>query len=226
MPQDLLQQVYEANMRLPALGLVSLTWGNVSGVDRKRGIMVIKPSGVPYSVLEPGKMAVLDLEGNKIFGGKPSSDTATHLALYRRFPALGGIAHTHSRWATIWAQAGMPIPVLGTTHADCFRGAIPCTQPLNCEQSQGEYEKATGEALADLFTPEQAELLPAGLSAGHGPCAWGSSPEEAVDHALVLEEIAMMAWHTLALDPRAVLPQHILDKHFSRRHGKDAYYGQ
>lgn len=226
MPQELLQQVYDANMRLPALGLVTLTWGNVSAVDRERCLVVIKPSGVPYAELTPERMAVVDLDGNRVSGGKPSSDTATHLLLYRRFPSIGGIAHTHSRWATVWAQAGLPIPALGTTHADYFSAAVPCTRPLTREETEGEYEKATGEAVAELLTDERALQLPAALAAGHGPFAWGRDAGEAVDHALVLEEVAMMAWHTLALDPRAALPQHILDKHFSRKHGKNAYYGQ
>ena len=226
MPQELLQQVYDANMRLPALGLVTLTWGNVSAVDRERSLVVIKPSGVPYADLTPGSMAVVDMDGKRIFGGKPSSDTATHLVLYRRFPSIGGIAHTHSRWATIWAQAGLPVPALGTTHADYFSAAIPCTRALTREETEGEYEKATGKAVAELLDDERALQLPAALAVGHGPFTWGRDAGEAVDHALVLEEVAMMAWHTQALDPKAVLPQHILDKHFSRKHGKDAYYGQ
>lgn len=226
MLQELLQQVHDANTRLPALGLVTLTWGNVSAVDRGRGLVVIKPSGVPYADLAPERMAVVDMDGKRVSGGKPSSDTATHLVLYRRFPSIGGIAHTHSRWATIWAQAGLPIPALGTTHADYFSSAIPCARTLTGEETEREYEKATGEALAELLTDEMALQLPAALAVGHGPFTWGRDAGEAVDHAQVLEEIAMMAWHTLALDPKAVLPQHILDKHFSRKHGKDAYYGQ
>lgn len=226
MLHDLLQEVYEANMRLPAHGLATLTWGNVSAVSRNLGLVAIKPSGVPYAELTPQSMAVVDLEGNRVSGGKPSSDTETHLVLYRRFSSIGGIAHMHSRWATVWAQAGRAIPILGTTHADYFCAAIPCTRPLTPEETENGYEQATGNALAALLTDERALRLPAALAAGHGPFTWGRTGREAVDIALALEETAMMAWHTLALDPKAVLPHHIAHKHHSRKHGKDAYYGQ
>ena len=169
MPQELLQQVYDANMRLPALGLVTLTWGNVSAVDRERSLVVIKPSGVPYADLTPGSMAVVDMDGKRIFGGKPSSDTATHLVLYRRFPSIGGIAHTHSRWATIWAQAGLPVPALGTTHADYFSAAIPCTRALTREETEGEYEKATGRPWRSCWTMNGRCSFPPRWRSGTAP---------------------------------------------------------
>ena len=227
MPQALRREVCEANLRLPALGLVTLTWGNVSALDAERGLVVIKGSGIPYADLTPAHMSVVDLaDGRCIAGPKPSSDLATHLALYRRFPVMGGVVHTHSRWATVWAQAGRDIPVLGTTHADYFCGPVPCARPLTLEETAAGYEEATGRALAELFTDESVLQIPAALAAGHGPFAWGRNAAEGVEHALVLEEIAMTAWHTLALEPEAKLAQHVLDKHFSRKHGKNAYYGQ
>jgi len=229
--RELKRQVYEANMRLPALRLVAFTWGNASGIDRERGLFVIKPSGVPYEKLTADDMVVMDLEGNKAEGRlNPSSDTPTHLALYNRFADVGGIVHTHSRWATIWAQACRPIPAYGTTHADYFHGPVPCCRALTRQETADAYEHHSGVIIAEHF--EQHGLnplhLPGALLQAHGPFAWGKDADEAVFHAAVLEEIAMMAFHT-ELVPQSAgqeMPSYILDKHFERKHGPNAYYGQ
>lgn len=232
MLEALKKKVWEANCLLPKYGLVVFTWGNVSGIDREKGLMVIKPSGVPYEKLTPEDMVVLDLNGNKVEGKlNPSSDTATHLELYKAFPTLGGIVHTHSRWATIWAQAGRGIPAYGTTQGDYFYGEIPCTRRMTPEEIAGEYEKETGSVIIERFTEAQepvlTENMPGVLVHSHGPFTWGASPEEAVHNAVVLEEVAMMAWHTEGIACNVEpMQRELLDKHFLRKHGPGAYYGQ
>lgn len=228
MTESLKQRVFEANMALPAYGLVTFTWGNVSGIDRQRGLVVIKPSGVEYEKMQASDMVVVNLQGDVVEGHyKPSSDTATHLELYARFPELGGIVHTHSTHATSWAQAGVAIPPLGTTHADYFAGAIPCTRPLTRDEVAGQYELETGKVIAETLAGIQPLHMPGILVAQHGPFCWGITPEQAVHNAVVLEEVAKMAWITGTLQ-RAQPPMddYLLHKHFSRKHGPDAYYGQ
>ncbi|MBL0297183.1 MAG: L-ribulose-5-phosphate 4-epimerase [Betaproteobacteria bacterium] len=228
--QALKQQVLHANLELPRLGLVSFTWGNVSARDAASGAIVIKPSGLPYETMGADDMVVVDPDGRVLEGTrKPSSDLATHLELYRAFPALGGVVHTHSNWATVWAQACREIPALGTTHADYFRGAIPCTAVLGEAQIRGAYEKETGLAIVQHF--RQAGIdpvqMPAVLVANHGPFVWGPDAEAAVHNAAVLELTAQMAFLTLQLNPQIpAMPAHLLDKHFLRKHGPGAYYGQ
>ena len=232
MLEELKQKVYEANMLLPAYHLVTFTWGNVSGIDREQGLFVIKPSGVDYEKLRSEDMVVLDLDGNKVEGRlNPSTDTPTHMELYRRFTNIGGVVHTHSRWATIWAQAGRDIPAYGTTHADYIYGPVPCCRDLTPEEVEEAYELNTGKLIANHF--EQLGLnpdhVPCVLARHHGPFAWGKDPINAVHNAVVLEEVAMMAWHTEALPEtqlRMSLPDHVRDKHFLRKHGPNAYYGQ
>ncbi len=231
MLEELKQIVLKANLALPKHGLVTFTWGNVSGVDRESGLMVIKPSGVEYEGMTAEDMVVVSLAtGEKVEGKwKPSSDTATHVALYNAFPQLGGIVHTHSRWATSFAQAMLDIPALGTTHGDYFYGPIPCTRPMTPEEIAGEYEKETGKVIIETFKTRsiQPRQVPAVLVAAHGPFAWGSDPENAVHNAVVLEELACMAFRTLALNPGVgPMQQELLDKHYLRKHGKNAYYGQ
>lgn len=229
MLEDLKQAVWEANLRLPKHNLVTFTWGNVSGIDRQKGLMVIKPSGVEYDALNPSDLVVVDLETGKTVEGdlNPSSDTDTHLVLYRAFQNIGGVVHTHSRWATIFAQAGRGVPVLGTTHGDYFYGEIPCTRRMTAEEIGGRYELETGNVIVERFRHLDPDSVPAVLVHSHGPFCWGKDAKEAVHNAVVLEEVAFMAWHNLALD--AALPpmqQELLDKHFLRKHGKNAYYGQ
>lgn len=229
MLEDLKQAVWEANLRLPKHNLVTFTWGNVSGIDRKKGLMVIKPSGVEYDALKPSDLVVVDLETGKTVEGdlNPSSDTDTHLVLYRAFQNIGGVVHTHSRWATIFAQAGRGVPALGTTHGDYFYGEIPCTRRMTAEEIGGRYELETGNVIVERFRHLDPDSVPAVLVHSHGPFCWGKDAKEAVHNAVVLEEVAFMAWHNLALD--AALPpmqQELLDKHFLRKHGKNAYYGQ
>ena len=228
MLKKLKEQVCRANLLLPKHNLVTFTWGNVSGIDRKRGLVVIKPSGVPYDKMEPEDMVVLDLDGNIVEGKwKPSSDTPTHLRLYAAFPGCGGVVHTHSRWATVFAQAGRAIPALGTTHADDFHGPIPCTRPLTDGEIAGEYEAETGNVIIETFRGRDPMGVPAVLVHSHGPFAWGKDPLEAVHNAVVLEEVAFMAWHTLALAPdKGEMQPSLLDKHYLRKHGPGAYYGQ
>lgn len=228
MTDALKQRVFEANMALPAFGLVTFTWGNVSGIDRERGLVVIKPSGVEYETMQVSDMVVLNLQGEVVEGHyKPSSDTATHLELYARFPQLGGIVHTHSTYATSWAQAGVEIPPLGTTHADYFAGAIPCTRPLSRHEVNGEYELETGKVIAAGLTGTDPLHMPGILVAQHGPFCWGTTPEQAVHNAVVLEEVAKMAWITGSIRRNQTpMDDYLLQKHFSRKHGPDAYYGQ
>lgn len=232
MLETLKQQVYEANMLLPKYGLVVFTWGNVSGIDREKGMFVIKPSGVPYEEMKPEDMVVVDIEGKKVEGKmNPSSDTPTHAELYRRFANIGGVVHTHSRWATIWAQVGRAIPAYGTTHADYFHGAVPCTRPLTKEEVERAYELETGKVIASHFEENglNPEHVPAVLVHSHGPFSWGKDAMKAVENAAVLEEVAMMAWHTEALPaaaPRGPMEAYVLEKHFLRKHGPNAYYGQ
>ena len=224
---SLKKAVYEANVRLFKSGLAVLTWGNVSAIDREKGLVVIKPSGVDYAELKPENMAVVDLCGNVAEGSmRPSSDTPTHLELYSAFADVGAIVHTHSPFATAFAQAKRPIIPYGTTHADCFYGEVPLTRELTGEEL-AEYEKNTGKAIIEAFAGKDPASIPAALVASHGPFAWGKSPAGAVDNAITLEEVAKMAYYTLALSPEAArLGQHILDKHYFRKHGANAYYGQ
>ena len=230
MLEKLKQSVYEANMELPRRGLVTYTWGNVSGIDREKGLVVIKPSGVRYEELTPDKLVVLDLDGKVVEGElNPSSDTKTHLELYREFPALGGVVHTHSPCAVAWAQAGRDIPCYGTTHADYFYGPVPCARALTPEEIDEDYERNTGRVIVEEFRARGIEPahVPAVICRSHGPFAWGADAAEAVYHAAVLEEVAHMALLTLAVDADAVpAPQHLQDKHFMRKHGPQAYYGQ
>ncbi len=227
---QLKQQVYEANMELPRRGLVTYTWGNVSGIDRERGLVVIKPSGVEYDELTPESLVVLDLDGNRVEGElNPSSDTRTHLELYRAFPALGGIVHTHSPCAVAWAQAGQDIPCYGTTHADYFYGAVPCARHLTKEELDEDYEKNTGKIIIETFTARGVDpaAVPGVICRSHGPFTWGKDAAQAVYHAVVLEEVAKMALLTRQVDPAAApAPQYLLDKHYLRKHGPAAYYGQ
>lgn len=230
MLEELKKAVYEANMELPKRGLITYTWGNVSGMDRETGYFVIKPSGVDYEVLKPEDMVVMDLMGNQIEGKyKPSSDTPTHIELYKKYPEIGGIVHTHSPYATSWAQAGRSIPLYGTTHADYFYGAIPCARSLKEEEIAGDYEKNTGLVIIETF--ENAGLnpmyTPGVLCTNHGPFTWGKDAAEAVHNAVVLEEVAKMSLNTELVNPKVTMaPDCIRDKHFFRKHGENAYYGQ
>lgn len=228
MLEELKRQVYEANMELPKRGLVTYTWGNVSGIDREKGYFVIKPSGIAYEDLKVEDMVVMDLEGNKVEGKyKPSSDTPTHLELYKAFEDIGGIVHTHSPWATSWAQAGRGIPCYGTTHADYFYGEIPCARSLTKEEIESEYEKNTGLVIIETFKDLKPLFMPGVLCSNHGPFTWGKDAAEAVHNAVVLEEVAKMSCRTETLNPNSkAIPQVLLDKHFLRKHGANAYYGQ
>lgn len=229
MLEQLKEIVCKANLALPKYGLVTFTWGNVSGVDREKGLMAIKPSGVEYENMTPEDMVVVSLAtGEKVEGKwKPSSDTATHVALYNAFPNIGGIVHTHSRWATSWAQAGRGIPAYGTTHGDYFYGEIPCTRKMTPEEIAGEYELETGNVIIETFEGKSPDDIPAVLVHSHGPFTWGTDPHNAVHNAVVLEELAFMAFHTEAITPgKETMQQELLDKHYLRKHGKNAYYGQ
>ncbi|EMH4029289.1 TPA: L-ribulose-5-phosphate 4-epimerase [Serratia marcescens] len=227
---ELKRQVLAANLSLPAYGLVTFTWGNVSAIDRQSGLVVIKPSGIAYEAMTLEDLVVVDLEGKVREGHrKPSSDTATHLALYRAFADIGGVVHTHSRNATIWAQAGQPIPALGTTHADYFYGDIPCTRPMSEVEIAGDYEGETGKVIIETFNQagRDPQQVPGVLVYSHGPFAWGKDAADAVHNAVVLEEVAIMAMATRQLAPAiAPMQPELLDKHFLRKHGKHAYYGQ
>jgi L-ribulose-5-phosphate 4-epimerase len=228
MLEELKQQVYVANMELPKRNLVTYTWGNVSGIDREKGLFVIKPSGVEYDELKPEDLVVMDLDGNQVEGKyRPSSDTATHLELYKAFPEIGGVVHTHSPWATIWSQAGRSIPSYGTTHADYFYGDIPCARSLTPEEIDGDYEKNTGLVIIETFKGLNPIHVPGVLCTNHGPFTWGKDAAGAVYNAVVLEEVAKMAYHTEALKPGVPqIPKALMDKHFLRKHGANAYYGQ
>jgi L-ribulose-5-phosphate 4-epimerase len=228
MLETLKKQVLEANLLLPKLGLVIFTWGNVSGIDRESGLVAIKPSGVSYEGMTAEDMVIVDLEGKVVEGKlKPSSDTPTHVELYRAFPHIGGVVHTHSRWATSFAQAGKAIEPMGTTHADYFYGAVPCTRALTPAEINGDYEKETGKVIIETFSQVDPDAVPAVLCRSHGPFCWGKTPEKAVETAAVLEEVSCMQYHTLGLN--SYLPpmqKELLDRHFLRKHGKNATYGQ
>lgn len=229
MLEELKQAVFEANLLLPKYDLVTFTWGNVSGADREKGLMVIKPSGVEYDTMRPEDMVVVSLKtGEKVEGDlNPSSDTDTHVVLYNAFPDIGGIVHTHSRWATTFAQAGQGIEALGTTHGDYFYGEIPCTRKMTPEEIGGKYELETGNVIVETFRDKSANDIPAVLVHSHGPFCWGTSPKNAVHNAVVLEELAFMAWHAKMLNPALPpMQQELLDKHYLRKHGANAYYGQ
>jgi L-ribulose-5-phosphate 4-epimerase len=224
---DLKQSVFQANLDLVKHGLVIFTWGNVSGIDRKKGLVVIKPSGVSYDDMKPEDMVVLDLDGNIVDGKlKPSSDTATHLALYKAFPTIGGIVHTHSTYATAWAQAGLDIPNIGTTHSDYFKDAIPCTRNMTEKEIKGEYEKETGNVIVERFSDLNAEYTPGVLVKNHGPFTWGKDARNAVHNAVVLEQVAKMAFISKQLNSNLSMNELLVEKHFYRKHGPDAYYGQ
>lgn len=228
MLEELKKQVYDANMLLPKHHLVTFTWGNVSGIDREAGLFVIKPSGVEYDKLSPGDMVVVNMEGEVVEGAyRPSSDTPTHLELYKAFPQIGGVVHTHSVWATSWAQTGKNIPCYGTTHADYFYGNIPCVRNLSKEEIQENYEKNTGLSIIEAFREKDYLAMPGALCKNHGPFTWGKDAMEAVHNAVVLEEVAKMAAYSQWIFPDIQeAPQEMQDKHYFRKHGANAYYGQ
>ena len=221
------KKVYEANLLLKESGLITLTWGNVSEIDRKKGLIAIKPSGVEYDKMCPEDIVITDLEGNVVEGElRPSSDLPTHIELYKNFPEITAVAHTHSRWATVFAQAGKSIPMLGTTHADTFFGDVPCTRAMTAEEIAGDYEKETGTVIVEAFSDKDPTAIPGVVVFSHGPFTWGNSALGAVKNAIVLEEVAMMAWNTLMLNNQATFQQELADKHYYRKHGAGAYYGQ
>ena len=230
MLEKLKQEVFEANLKLPKYSLVTFTWGNVSAIDRENRLVVIKPSGVSYEEMKADDMVVVDLSGKVVEGNfKPSSDTPTHIELYKGFPEIGGIVHTHSKWATAFAQAGKDIVAMGTTHGDYFYGDIPCTRKMTPEEIAGEYEKETGNVIVETFRKREiiAKEVPAVLVNSHGPFVWGKNADEAVHNAVVLEEVANMNFHAMQISPDAGrMQQELLDKHYLRKHGKNAYYGQ
>ena len=219
--------VFEANLDLVRYGLVIFTWGNVSGIDREKGLVAIKPSGVSYDEMKAEDMVVLDMDGNVVEGRlKPSSDTATHLELYKAFPCIGGIVHTHSTYATAWSQAGCNLPNIGTTHADYFSDAIPCTRDMNGAEVNGDYEKETGTVIVERFAQLNPEHIPGVLVKNHGPFAWGKNPHDAVHNAVVLEQVAKMASIAYSVNPKLTMNPLLIQKHFYRKHGTGAYYGQ
>ena len=226
--ERLKRDVWKANLKLPEYGLVTFTWGNVSGIDREKGLVVIKPSGVPYNVLKLEHMVVTDLLGNKVEGElKPSSDTPTHLALYNAFKDIGGVVHTHSPWATGFAQASSSVPALGTTHADYFYGDIPCTRRMTENEIKGDYEKETGNVIVEAFKGIDPMDIPGVLVNMHGPFTWGKDAGDAVHNSVVLEEISKIALRTIMINPQInSMDKTLLDKHFLRKHGSCAYYGQ
>jgi L-ribulose-5-phosphate 4-epimerase len=227
MLEELKEKVFQANLDLVKLDLVVFTWGNVSAIDRDKGLVVIKPSGVSYNDMKAEDMVVVDLEGNVVEGKlNPSSDTPTHLVLYKAFENIGGVVHTHSSWATSWAQAGKSIPALGTTHADYFYGPIPCTRKLTAEEVETAYEIETGNVIVETFEELNPDAIPGVIINNHGPFSWGIDANNAVHNAKVMEEVAKMAFASLQLNPNAEIDQFLLDKHYNRKHGKDAYYGQ
>jgi L-ribulose-5-phosphate 4-epimerase len=226
--EELKKKVLEANLLLPKRNLVIYTWGNVSAIDRKQGLVVIKPSGIDYDQLKADDLPVVDLDGNMVEGDlNPSSDTATHLELYKAFPEIGGVVHTHSPWCTKWAQAGKAIPAYGTTHADYFYGEIPCTRPLTSIEIANDYEKNTGTVIVETFKDLNPNFVPGVIVTSHGPFNWGKDPLKAVENAVIMEEIAKLAYYTQSLSPKIdSIDDQLLDKHFLRKHGKNAYYGQ
>ena len=228
MLEALKQEVFEANLLLQKYKLVLFTWGNVSALDKDSGLLVIKPSGVAYEKMKPEDMVVLDLDGKAVEGKlNPSSDTPTHIELYRNFPNVSGITHTHSKWATVWAQACLPIPALGTTHADYFYGEVPCTRALKQSEIEEAYERNTGRVIVETFAECDPDCMQAVLVASHGPFTWGKNARDSVENAVVLEEIAEIAYGSATLRTGlASMPQTLLNKHYLRKHGKDAYYGQ
>ncbi|OPJ64678.1 L-ribulose-5-phosphate 4-epimerase [Clostridium oryzae] len=228
MLEKLKEEVFKANMELPKRGLVLYTWGNVSGIDREKGLVVIKPSGVEYDELKAEDMVVVDLDGKVVEGNlRPSSDTDTHIELYKAFKDIGGVVHTHSEWATIFAQAGKGVPAFGTTHGDYFYGEIPCTRAMTAEEIKGRYEKETGKVIVETFKDLNPIEISAVLVKQHGPFTWGKDPAEAVYHSVVLEQVAKMAYYTMSLKKNSdPMDQNLLDKHFLRKHGANAYYGQ
>ena len=227
MLEKLKVQVLHANLDLVKHGLVIFTWGNVSAIDRGTGLVVIKPSGVTYEKMKAKDMVVVNLDGEVVEGNlKPSSDTATHLLLYRKFENIGGVVHTHSEWATSWAQAGLPIPAIGTTHADYFYGQIPCTRKMTKTEIEGRYELETGKVIVETFKDLNPDQVPGVLVNNHGPFAWGKSAGDAVHNAVVLEQVAKMAFRSIHLNPKTTMDKALLEKHFLRKHGDGAYYGQ
>jgi L-ribulose-5-phosphate 4-epimerase len=227
MLEELKQEVFRANLDLVKHGLVIFTWGNASGIDRTGGLAIIKPSGVSYDEMKADDMVVVDMDGNIVEGRlKPSSDTATHLALYRAFPNIGGVVHTHSTYATAWAQSGKDIPNIGTTHADYFKDSIPCTRTMTKAEIEGEYEKETGKVIVDRFAEINPDYTPGVLVNNHGPFAWGTDVHNAVHNAVVLEQVAKMAVISLSINPNLEMNEELIKKHFYRKHGANAYYGQ
>jgi L-ribulose-5-phosphate 4-epimerase len=229
MLDQLKEQVFQANLQLPKHGLITFTWGNVSGIDREQGLVVIKPSGVSYDVMKVEDMVVVDLKTGKTVEGslKPSSDTPTHIELYKAFPNIGGVVHTHSRWATSFAQAGRGIMALGTTQGDYFYGEIPCTRKMTKAEIEGEYEKETGTVIIETFKDKDPDTMPGVLVHSHGPFTWGTDAMDAVHNAVVLDEVAFMNFHAMMLEPGVPpMQQELLDKHYLRKHGASAYYGQ
>ena len=228
MLEELKREVLKANLMLPEYGMVTFTWGNVSGIDRDSGLIVIKASGVSYEKMTEEDMVVVDLKGNIVEGKwKPSSDTATHIELYKAFSDIGGVVHTHSRWATVFAQAGKEIMPMGTTHADYFYGPIPCTRAMLTEEIRGEYEKETGKVIVECFGGMDPNSIPGVLVYSHGPFAWGKTATEAVHNSVVMEEVAFMNWHVMQMNPQGTsMQKELLDKHYLRKHGENAYYGQ
>ena len=227
MLEALKKEVCEANLELVKHGLVIFTWGNVSAIDRTSGLVVIKPSGVAYEQMKPEDMVVVDLDGHIVEGSlKPSSDTPTHLVLYKAFPAIGGVVHTHSTYATSWAQAGIDLPNIGTTHADYFSGPIPCTRDMSQAEVEGAYEEETGNVIVERFRKLNPEYIPGVLVKNHGPFSWGKDAHEAVHHAVVMEQVAKMAFVAFTVNPRLSMNPYLIQKHFFRKHGLNAYYGQ
>jgi len=227
MVEELKQKVFKANLDLVKHGLVIFTWGNVSAIDRKKGLVVIKPSGVSYDDMKAEDMVVLDMDGNVVEGKlKPSSDTATHLVLYKAFPEIGGVVHTHSTYATAWAQTGLDIPSIGTTHADYFFDAVPCTRDMTQAEVEGEYEKETGNVIVERFSSINPVHVPGVLVNNHGPFSWGKDADDAVHNAVVMEQIAKMASISFSVNPNLMMNRNLITKHFNRKHGPGAYYGQ
>ncbi len=227
MLEELKAKVCKANLELVGHGLVIFTWGNVSAIDRETGLVVIKPSGVSYDNMKPSDMVVVDLDGNIVEGDlNPSSDTPTHLALYRAWPEIGGVVHTHSTYATAWAQAGLDIPNIGTTHSDYFHKAIPCTRDMTEEEVKGAYELETGNVIVRRFEGMNPSHTPGVLVKNHGPFSWGKDASDAVHNAVVMEQVAKMAYISFGVNPGLSMNEHLIEKHFSRKHGPNAYYGQ